>query len=64
MPEASAFPEVRIAASVPEWTAALAAALADSRDPAVVDRLHALGRAHDWSRRGREALSHLLYSPH
>jgi GT2 family glycosyltransferase len=64
MPEASAFPEVRIAASVPEWTAALAGALADSRDPAVVERLRALGRAHDWSRRGREALSHLLYSPH
>lgn len=64
MPEAAAFPEVRIAASVAEWTAALAGALADSRDPAFVDRLRALGRAHDWSIRGREALSHLLYSPH
>jgi hypothetical protein len=64
MPEAGAFPEVRVAASVPEWSAALAGALADARDPAFVDRLRALGRAHDWSIRGREALSHLLYSPH
>jgi GT2 family glycosyltransferase len=63
MPEAAAFPECRIAASVAEWSAALAGALADSRDPAFVERLRGLGRAHDWSIRGREALSHLLYSP-
>jgi len=63
MPEAEAFPETRIAASVTEWTAALAAALADSRDPAFVARLRALGRANDWSARGKEALSLLLYSP-
>jgi len=48
---------------VTEWTAALAAALADSRDPAFVARLRALGRANDWSARGKEALSLLLYSP-
>ena len=61
MPEAAAFPEVRIASDVPEWTAALAAALAAARDPAVGARLRELGRANDWSARGREALS-LLYS--
>jgi len=62
MPEAAAFPECRVAEGVAEWSAALAGALSDSRDPAFGQRLRALGRAHDWSSRGREALSHLLYS--
>jgi len=62
MPESAAFPECRIAAGVAEWSAALEGALSDSRDPAFVERLRALGRAQDWSSRGREALSHLLYS--
>jgi len=61
MPEAEAFAEVRIAATVAEWTAALSAALEDSRDETFTARLRALGRANDWSARGREALS-LLYS--
>jgi hypothetical protein len=63
MPEAGAYAETRIAASVAEWSAALSAALSDSRDPEFVARLRAIGRANDWSIRGEEALSVLLYSP-
>ncbi|HET7452465.1 MAG TPA: glycosyltransferase, partial [Thermoanaerobaculia bacterium] len=59
MPEAEAFPEVRIAADAGEWPAALAAALEASRDPASGRSLHAIARANDWSARGREALSRL-----
>jgi glycosyltransferase involved in cell wall biosynthesis len=59
MPEAEAFPEVRIAADAGAWPAALAAALAASRDPLFVRRLRAIARANDWSARGREALAHL-----
>ena len=60
MPEAQAFPEVRIAEHAEAWRGALAGALAASRDPAFVARLRAIGRANDWAARGREALGHLL----
>ena len=60
MPEAGAFAEVRIARTAAEWSMALAAALADSRDRTFTDRLRAIGRANDWSARGREALGHLF----
>ncbi|HWC65401.1 MAG TPA: glycosyltransferase, partial [Thermoanaerobaculia bacterium] len=60
MPEAEAFPCVRIARGAEEWSAALAAALADSRDAAFAARVRSLGRENDWSARGREALARLL----
>jgi GT2 family glycosyltransferase len=62
MPEARAFSETWIADSVDEWSAALSAALSASRDAAFVARLRKLGRENDWAIRGREALTHLLYS--
>jgi glycosyltransferase involved in cell wall biosynthesis len=60
MPEAEAFAEARIARTAAEWVEALGEALAESRDPASPARLRAVGRANDWSARGREALGHLL----
>jgi glycosyltransferase involved in cell wall biosynthesis len=60
MPETEAFAEVRTARGAAEWVAALGEALAASHDRTFTARLRALGRANDWSARGREALRHLL----
>jgi len=60
MPEAEAFAETRIARTAAEWVEALGNALEASRDPASTARLRAVGRANDWSARGREALARLF----
>ena len=62
IPEAAAFPEVAIASTAEEWTAALDEAQKRAGDQEFGERLRAIARENDWSRRAATILDRLVYS--